>query len=327
MDITILLCLPQSVSRASLNEHPRRNLQAHAVEDDDWRAFIAYGYQALSLDENRASFGPTLLYVPIKENEELFAGHGSTFVQCWFPGVHTDVGGGYERGYRDVSDLSLAWMVDMCSSALVFDENLAQHLKKPSTQSEDPIDPKETPLPPDNKWGRSVAHDELHTAKFWLGGSVTRKPGQYFLGLKDGKGKPLKFTTTEYMHPSVRYRMMMGVEDKKNTPYKPAALAGFQLKKVEDVYEGADIVSIKWQWEKLVHVEGEKEPVLVVIEEDGWRTNFNLTNGIRDKTPSKSSLGEVQDTLLTDDVVRALNDVAKSEKIEMVPLEKTGWFW
>ena len=118
------------------------------MDDDDWRAFIACGYHALSLDENRTSFGPTLLYVPVEENEEQFAGHGSTFIQCWFPGVHTDVGGGYERGYRDVSDLSLAWMIDMCSSALVFDENLAQHLRKPSTESEDPIGTEKATPPP-----------------------------------------------------------------------------------------------------------------------------------------------------------------------------------
>jgi len=110
----------------------------------------------------------------------------------------------------------------------------------------------------------------------------------------------------------------MGVKDKKGTPYKPAALAGFQLKKkVEDVCEGVDTVSIKWQWEKLVHVEGEKEPVLVVIEEDQ-----SLLMEVQD-----SLLMRVQDTLLTDDVRRALNDVAKNEKIEMVPPEKTGWFW
>ena len=35
--------------------------------------------------------------------------------------MHTDIGGGYARGAYDISDLSLAWMVDRCAPFLIFD--------------------------------------------------------------------------------------------------------------------------------------------------------------------------------------------------------------
>jgi len=85
------------------------------------------------------------------------------FLQCWFPGLHTDVGGGHERAYRDISDISLMWMIEMCSSALVFSGDLAESLKKPS----DPNAwfPKRAKVPEDLGWGLSDAHDEYHSPR------------------------------------------------------------------------------------------------------------------------------------------------------------------
>ena len=62
---------------------------------------IKVGYHALSIDDERLTFHPTFW-------DERRITSGQTIVQTWFPGVHTDVGGGYvEHG---LSDITLKWM-------------------------------------------------------------------------------------------------------------------------------------------------------------------------------------------------------------------------
>ena len=225
-------------------------------DNSGWRALIGKAYQALALDENRSSFGPTLLYYPTKPDapEEL---ERTGFLQCWFPGVHTDVGGGYERAYRDISDISLMWMVEMCSSALVFSDDLAQILKKPSLKAVDPNAwfPKKAKIPEDLGWGLSDAHDEYHTPTFIAAGATTRTPGQYFLGKRHENGS--EYETNEWIHSSVRMRML-----KKKGGYKPDALKGFKLSKDE---EG-------WKWTGKFKV-GRGEEKEVVIRE--WGAPFD----------------------------------------------------
>ena len=58
---------------------------------------VKHGCHALSIDEKRAAFRPTFW----KEN--------ALVEQVWFPGVHSDVGGGYPE--HDLSDITLEWMV------------------------------------------------------------------------------------------------------------------------------------------------------------------------------------------------------------------------
>lgn len=173
------------------------------------------------------------------------------FLQCWFPGVHTDVGGGYERAHRDKSDISLMWMVEMCSSALVFSDDLAKTLKKSSVIPVDPNAwfPKKANVPKDLGWGLSDAHDEYHTATFIAAGATTRTPGQYFLGKRHENGS--EYETNEWIHSSVRMRMLQ-----KKGGYKPDALKGFKLSKDE---EG-------WKWTGKFKV-GRQEEKEVVIRE------------------------------------------------------------
>jgi len=58
---------------------------------------VKHGCHALSIDEERLAFKPTLW----RENPLV--------EQVWFPGVHSDVGGGYPQ--HDLSDITLEWMV------------------------------------------------------------------------------------------------------------------------------------------------------------------------------------------------------------------------
>lgn len=72
---------------------------------------VDHAFQALAIDERRKAFAPTLWAAPPDQHME----------QVWFPGVHSDVGGGYlEAG---LSDLAFLWMVERVSTCgLAFDE-------------------------------------------------------------------------------------------------------------------------------------------------------------------------------------------------------------
>lgn len=63
---------------------------------------VKFACHAVAIDEKRQSFQPTL-WQETAENK-------SRMKQVWFPGVHSDVGGGYLE--RHHSDVALKWMVD-----------------------------------------------------------------------------------------------------------------------------------------------------------------------------------------------------------------------
>ncbi|EAU29538.1 predicted protein [Aspergillus terreus NIH2624] len=66
---------------------------------------VQHAYHALSLDESRAPYQPTLWEVPRNSTQDL--------QQVWFSGVHADIGGGL--GDSRLSDISLAWMIGRCA--------------------------------------------------------------------------------------------------------------------------------------------------------------------------------------------------------------------
>ena len=74
----------------------------HDFHDTTLGRLVHHARHAVALDELRESFQPTLWVEP--EDGE------SDLKQVWFPGVHSDVGGGYRE--IDLSDGALAWMID-----------------------------------------------------------------------------------------------------------------------------------------------------------------------------------------------------------------------
>jgi hypothetical protein len=83
---------------ALLNLLDRRH--DYTFHDTTLSASILTARHAVAMDERRASFQPTL-WTKIK---------GRDVKQLWFPGVHSDVGGGYvETG---LSDGALEWMIE-----------------------------------------------------------------------------------------------------------------------------------------------------------------------------------------------------------------------
>ena len=84
----------------------------HRFHDVGLGAHIDRAFHALAIDERRGPFSPTLWRGDDRARHALAdAGMADARIveQCWFAGVHSDVGGGYER--NDLSRLPLAWMI------------------------------------------------------------------------------------------------------------------------------------------------------------------------------------------------------------------------
>jgi len=78
----------------------KRLYEFHDVQLSSW---VDFAFQALAVDERRKPFAPTLW----KAQE---SAHGQLLEQAWFPGVHSNVGGGYAD--HGLSDLALEWLAD-----------------------------------------------------------------------------------------------------------------------------------------------------------------------------------------------------------------------
>jgi hypothetical protein len=79
---------------------------------------IENAYHAISIDERRASFLPTLW----TGSDGAPRANDSQLQQVWFPGVHCDVGGSYTE--NQLSNITLRWMVDNAKACgLMFDES------------------------------------------------------------------------------------------------------------------------------------------------------------------------------------------------------------
>ena len=135
--------------------------------------------------------------------------------QCWFPGAHSNIGGGYPD--RALSNLTLAWMVDRCHSLLDFDHEYLKLIatldRQPARWHTDRPDRKEKDkLKFDTKYqgyGCGRLYDSYKLGQTWTW--KYRTPGAYPGGV-----------TNETMHPSVGERWA------KLHDWKPEALKGFE---------------------------------------------------------------------------------------------------
>ncbi len=79
--------------------------------DVNLSSIIESAYHALSIDERRWPFRPTLWKLNDKHLQKNAAnGNHPAYEEKWFPGVHSNVGGGYPN--TGLSDCALEWMVD-----------------------------------------------------------------------------------------------------------------------------------------------------------------------------------------------------------------------
>jgi len=102
----------------------RYNLERYKFHDTTLSSTVDYAYHALAIDERRSLFTPTLWNLSTNTK------NGSTQVleQRWFPGVHSNIGGGYVD--RGLSDCALHWMIQKAEAVgLCFDPALRKSLQ------------------------------------------------------------------------------------------------------------------------------------------------------------------------------------------------------
>jgi hypothetical protein len=88
----------------------------HRFHDVLLSSSVDHACQALAIDERRKAFEPA-----VWETDPAAAARGQVVEQAWFPGVHSDVGGGYPE--CGLSDVALLWMASRASAAgLALDE-------------------------------------------------------------------------------------------------------------------------------------------------------------------------------------------------------------
>lgn len=132
-------------------------LRNNRFHDTTLSPHVLNAFQVLAIDERRASFSPTLW------EESPPPATTQHVEQVWFPGVHSDVGGGYRE--TGLSDASLSWMLGkLLAAGAGLDASLTAQLKP------DPL---------------GVLHDSFR-GFFALGGSQPRS----IPSLQPGAGPP-----------------------------------------------------------------------------------------------------------------------------------------
>ncbi|KAK8192759.1 hypothetical protein M8818_007931 [Zalaria obscura] len=194
---------------------------------------IENAFQALALDERRSSFSPAVW--------EKMPGNQTRLRQCWFPGVHSNVGGGYED--QELANITLAWMMSQVRDLL--DLNLDYVLE----QHDDNVEYYEKHRQKIRPWSFGKIYNSM-TGIYALGGETTRTPGRYFVIDPDTGRKtdiPLR-DTHEYVHPSVRARVRLrgpGYDDRGT--YEPRALKDWRLVVEYDDADGKPTPDVFWR--------------------------------------------------------------------------------
>ena len=94
------------------------NRNKYKYHDIDLNSNIQHAYHALAIDERRKPFAPSLWTRP--------SGWSGTLEQVWFPGVHSNVGGGYSPD--GLANEALHWMVEKAEGhGLEFDKQYLAH--------------------------------------------------------------------------------------------------------------------------------------------------------------------------------------------------------
>jgi Uncharacterized alpha/beta hydrolase domain (DUF2235) len=110
---------------------PQLKSREFSFVDTKIEPHIENAFQALALDEQRRTFQPTLWEKPEGQEWPI------RMKQCWFPGVHSDIGGSYKDA--DLANLTLTWMISQLDHLLGFDRsyvvrqnrlNMEHHINK-----------------------------------------------------------------------------------------------------------------------------------------------------------------------------------------------------
>jgi uncharacterized protein (DUF2235 family) len=104
------------------------NKKKYAFYDTALSSIIENAYHAISVDEQRSNFKPTLWTKSANTDQRAFE---QVLEQKWFAGVHSNVGGGYPD--EGLADIALQWMMEKAASTgLAFDGQRIQEDVKPN---------------------------------------------------------------------------------------------------------------------------------------------------------------------------------------------------
>lgn len=185
---------------------------------------VGYAFHALALDENRGPFTPTMWEIPPKAQHDLEAQERPTNLrQCWFPGVHTNIGGGYDD--QEISDITLAWMVEMLQTVSGAVEFCKSYLDLIVKNEDDHSS---------GEWAEGKIYDSA-TGIFRLVAGKYRTPGEY-------APKVPGSTFGECIHSSVRVRQQRMNTDPKKVGWNCKPLQGWEV--IKDEATGG------WKWIK-----------------------------------------------------------------------------
>ncbi|KAG2335291.1 hypothetical protein BDR05DRAFT_1006981 [Suillus weaverae] len=98
-------------------------IDALQIKDTSLPVTVDIVLHALSLQEDRKTFLPMLWTIPkggLPSNQIL--------KQVWFPGAHSDVGGGYKC--RELQDIALFWMAGEIKSFIAFDADFLRSTRQ-----------------------------------------------------------------------------------------------------------------------------------------------------------------------------------------------------
>ncbi len=164
---------------------------------------IRNAVHVVSLDENRVPFAPTL----INRDEE----EPGRILEIWFPGVHSDVGGGY--WLDGLSDLALEFMVTRCRKAM--GDDIA--FRREAIASVIARQPSRLLLEDDFEIHPRI-DSVIHRHESLAGAAGGLGPRSVQVNVDDRKSEH-----PPIVHPSVKRRFHTVVD------YRPAALRGVQF--------------------------------------------------------------------------------------------------
>jgi len=78
--------------------------------EHDLSQVVRRGFHALAIDDERSTFHPVMWDEKLTRDRASDSGEKQEIEQVWFPGVHSNVGGGYPR--QGMAFVSLDWMMD-----------------------------------------------------------------------------------------------------------------------------------------------------------------------------------------------------------------------
>lgn len=174
----------------------------YQFHDTNLGPMVGNAFHALALDETRKDFEPTL-WVQTAEGR----GAGQVLRQVWFPGAHSNIGGGY--GEHGLSDVALAWMAAQVEPMLGLDlDYLTTRQDRRDEWAmgrlyDSAAGPIWSALPrerrrPFTKAPQEDAHEALHASVAGRAGAGAQpKPGPYLLPAGLGAGRAAELQELE----------------------------------------------------------------------------------------------------------------------------------